>query len=135
MSDYIVWLESYSVGVRAFDDAHKKLLGITNSFVTACMEGKPLERLTDLLIELIRYTRYHFRDEEELLKETDYDRLEEQKAQHDDLFDQVLKFTGDFLHGRIEKTKITEFMMAWLLSHILEEDMKYKEHFAKLGIH
>lgn len=134
MASYFEWQESYSVGVREFDDAHKKLLGITNDFVTASMEGKPLVQLTDLLIELIRYTRYHFRDEEELLKETDYDRLEEQKAQHDDLFDRVLKFTYDFFHGRIEQPSITEFMMSWLLSHILEEDMKYKEHFAKLGM-
>ena len=135
MPDYFEWQDSYSVGVSAFDDAHKKLLGITNDFVNASMEGKPLDHLTDLLIELIRYTRYHFRDEEELLKETGYALFEEQKAQHDDLFDQVLRFTDDFFHGRIEKTKITEFLMSWLLSHILEEDMRYKEHFEKLGMH
>lgn len=135
MPDYIEWLDSYSVGVRAFDDAHKMLLGITNSFVIACMENKPLDQLTLLLIELIRYTRNHFRDEEELLKETGYELFEEQRALHDILVDQVLDFTDDFFNGRIEKPNITEFMMSWFLGHILEEDMKYKEHFAKLDIH
>ncbi len=135
MPDYFEWQDSYSVGVREFDDAHKKLLGITNSFVTASMEGKPMDQLTNQLIDLIRYTRHHFRDEEELLKETGYELFEEQKALHDTLVDQVLDFTDDFFHGRIERQKITEFMMSWLLSHILEEDMKYKEHFANLDIH
>lgn len=132
MPDYIEWLESYSVGVRAFDDAHKKLLDLTNSFMTASMENKPLDQLTILLIDLIRYTHHHFRDEEELLKETGYELFEEQRALHDILFDQVLDFTDDFFNGRIEKLEITEFMMSWFLGHILEEDMKYKEHFAKL---
>ncbi len=135
MADYFEWQDSYSVGVRKFDDAHKKLLGITNNFVNACMDNMPLEDLTDLLTDLIRYTHYHFRDEEDLMKETGYTLFNKHRAQHDDLFDQVLKFTDDFFHMRIEKPKITEFMMSWLLAHILEEDMKYKEHFAKLGIH
>ncbi len=135
MPNYFDWQESYSVGVRAFDDAHKNLVGISNDFVTACMENKPPDQLTDLLIELTRYTRYHFRDEEELLKETRYDLFEQHRAQHDVLFDRVLEFTDDFFHGRFEKPKITEFMMSWLLTHILEEDMKYREHFAKRGIH
>lgn len=133
MAEYFEWQDSYSVGVREFDDAHKKLLGITNELATACMEGKPLEQLTDLLLEVIRYTRFHFRDEEDMLRDTGFELLKEHRAEHDALFDQVLTFADDFFHGRFDKTKITEFMISWLLSHILEEDMKYKEHFAKLA--
>ncbi|MEE8433895.1 MAG: hemerythrin, partial [bacterium] len=62
MADYFEWQDSYSVGVQVFDDAHKDLIGIINRVVTACMENKPLNQMTDLLIDLIRYTRYHFRD-------------------------------------------------------------------------
>lgn len=134
MADYFEWLESYSVGVRAFDDAHKNLIGITNKVVTASMENRPLDQITDLLIELIRYTRHHFRDEEELLKETGYDLIEEHKGHHDRLFDQVLQFTDDTFHGRVEESDLSQFLMDWLITHILEEDMKYKEYLGKLGI-
>ncbi|MEE8435240.1 MAG: bacteriohemerythrin [bacterium] len=135
MADYFEWLDSYSVGVRTFDDAHKNLIGIINRVVTDCMENKPLSQMTDLLIDLIRYTRYHFRNEEELMKETGFDLFEQHQAHHDKLFDQVLQFTDDTFHGRIDKSEITQFLMDWLITHILEEDMKYKEHFGKLGIH
>lgn len=135
MADYFEWLDSYSVGVRTFDDAHKNLIGITNKVVTACMEKKPLDQITDLLIDLIRYTRHHFRDEEELMRETGYDLLKQHQALHDTLFDQVLQFTDDIFHGRVEKSEISQFLMDWLITHILEEDMKYKEHFGNLGIH
>lgn len=134
MSSYFEWLDSYSVGVRTFDESHKNLVEIVNKFVTATLEHKPLEDLTDLLTILIRYTRHHFRDEEDLMKETGYDLFEEHRKQHDVLFDQVLNFTGDFFHGRIERSKFAEFVIYWLVTHILEEDMKYKEHFERLGI-
>lgn len=135
MADYFEWLDTYSVGVHDLDEAHKNLIRIINSFVTASMESKPLDQLTDLLFDLIRYTRYHFRDEEELMKETGYELFENHRDLHDDLVDQLLNFTKEFFHGNIGQSKITEFLMDWLLTHILEEDKKYTEHFRELGIH
>ena len=134
MPDYFEWMDSYSVGVRAFDDSHKKLIAITNDLVAVCVENKPMDRVTEHLIELIRYTRHHFRDEEDLMKDTGFDLFEEHRKEHDVLFDRVLKFTDDLFHQRIDRSAIAEFMMDWLLTHIMEEDMAYKEHFAKLGI-
>ncbi len=134
MAQYFEWMDTYSVGVKQFDDAHKRLIAIINGFCTACMENKPLEELTDQLIELIRYARHHFREEEEWMLATEYPLHAEHRSRHDFLFDQVLEFTQKFFHGHLEKSEITEFLMDWLLSHILGEDMKYRAHSEQTGI-
>ena len=134
MPSYFEYMETYSVGVRTFDEAHKRLIGLANDIIAGCMEDSPTERVTRNLIELIRYTRHHFRDEEDLMRDTGFDGFEEHRLAHDALFEKVLKFTDDLIHQRLEKLAVAEFMMDWLLTHILEEDMRYKDHFARLGI-
>lgn len=135
MPDYFEWQPSYSVGVDLFDNSHKRLLDITNRFVAATMEHRPLEEVTNLLLDLVRYTRYHFRDEEELMKETGYDGYLEHRRRHDELTDRLLSYVGQYITGTLDLTSISEFMMDWLITHILEEDMKYAEHFARVGVH
>lgn len=133
MAKYFEWIDSYSLGVKRFDDAHKRLIAIINGFCTASIENKPFEELTEQLIALIRYARHHFREEEDWMKSTDYPLFAEHRARHDSLFDQVLGFTQDFLHGRLDKSQLTEFLIDWLLSHILGEDMKYRAHHEQVG--
>lgn len=134
MTDYFEWQPSYSVGVELFDDSHKQLLHITNHFVSATMERRPMEEVTSLLLDLVRYTRFHFRDEEDLMKETGYAQFAEHRKQHDELTDRLLAYVGEYITGNLDLINMAEFMMDWLITHILEEDMQYAQHFARAGI-
>ena len=134
MSDYFEWMDSYSVGVPALDEAHKQLMAITNDIIAACMEHKSMDLVTYDFIELLRYTRRHFSQEEDMMRDSGFDEFEDHRRTHDALFDRILKFMDDVIHNRIDRAAVAEFMMDWLLTHILETDMRYKEHFAESGI-
>jgi hemerythrin len=134
MTQRLEWLESYSVGVARFDEAHNRLVDILNAFSAACTDNHPMPRQMDLLLELVRYAHFHFRDEEDLMRKTGYPELEAHRATHDQLFERILRFTHDYFFERVEQAELLQFLMDWLLGHILAEDMRYKEHFARAGV-
>ena len=134
MTQHLQWLDSYSVGVRRFDDAHNRLVEILNAFSAACTDNRPMREQMDLLLDLVRYAHYHFRDEEDLMRKTGYPDLELHRATHDQLFERVLGFTHDYFFERVEQAQLLQFLMDFLLGHILAEDMRYKDHFARVGV-
>ena len=66
------WKKKYEMGIKKFDDQHKRLFEIGRNLVTA-FEGaeKGLDQydhIVHLLSELHDYTVYHFNSEEKALK-------------------------------------------------------------------
>jgi len=83
--------------------------------------------------ELIDYTRYHFERAEEIFEKYNYSELEHHKQLHQDLIQQVLDISKELLsEGETEKVSddFFEFLKHWLVDHILEEDLKFKDFLA-----
>jgi len=85
------------------------------------------EELEKIINELCNYTEYHFRLEEELMKEHNYDKLQEHKEIHDDFRLKVFKFRKDLaLLGPCELIEgVLGSLKKWLIQHILfvDQDM------------
>ena len=69
----------------------------------------------------------HFRDEEEAMAEITYPNLDEHKAIHGKLLNEVTTYKKRIDNNDEEVVQeFYLFLRDWLLIHILEEDMKYK---------
>ncbi len=124
----IKWRDSYSVGVVRFDLEHKVLVELINHIYSIIRNGNDQTVPEYEITELIRYTQAHFKGEEETMERCGYEFLEDHRKIHAELEVKVLKFKEQ-LHNCSDRvvSALYLFLRDWLLKHILEEDMKYKE--------
>ncbi len=123
---FIRWKDSFSVGNESIDEDHKKLLGMINQLQTAAHYQTDEALIESTLNELIDYTKYHFKREEELMKEYNYPDIEEHMKEHTAMVKKVSGFIDEY---RIDKTRTIDnvilFLKTWLLNHINGSDQKY----------
>lgn len=128
---FITWQSSYSVGVDQFDAQHKRLINLINELNEAMALGSGKERVASILDGLVDYTSKHFSSEEAMMKKCGYGGYGEQCSEHGKLLDQVAAFKSDFDQGKaVVNLKLMGFLKDWLVKHILQSDMKYKDFFA-----
>ena len=133
---FVSWDDSYSVGIRIIDDDHKKLLSLINNLQTAVLypTGEAFER--QALTELVDYTKYHFRREEEMMRDNGYPNFESHKQEHEQMIAKVGEFMEDYernqegaIHGLIQ------FLKSWLIGHINGTDQEYAPFLHEKGVH
>ena len=125
------WKEEYSVSVRKFDDHHKKLISLINELHEGMLTGKHKDIVGNTISELLKYTKYHFGEEEKLMAVNRYPGLAEHKAQHEAFTKKVLEFIAKYEAGKATVTlDVVNFLREWLKGHILQTDKKYTAFFA-----
>jgi len=122
--DLLIWGHTYSIGNDLVDNQHKKLMELINT-LHRIESGESDEDINDVLNELVNYTVYHFKSEEELQQKHNYPGYEAHKEIHKQLVSEVSKNlellrTGD----EAIKEKLMIFLTDWLKDHILGEDKK-----------
>lgn len=129
------WNDSYSVKVAKCDAQHKRLFEIINELGEAMRLGKGQEVMAKTVGKLLEYTRTHFREEEELMRQAKYGQL----AAHQELHQ---KFVGDVealeqqvnAGGYTNTVQVLSMLRDWLLNHIQKTDTKYSADLNAAGI-
>lgn len=122
----ICWKEEYSVGVEILDNQHRRLLELVNQI----WEHRDKDEADDALGQMVRYAKEHFSEEEKLMRQYGYAGLGTQKKQHAYFIDTTAELAVSMLNDKqATRGEIAEFLKLWWTTHILREDMKYKEFF------
>ncbi|MBT3358728.1 MAG: bacteriohemerythrin [Rhodospirillales bacterium] len=128
----IPWKDSYRVGKTDLDDQHRRLFGLINRLYRAWIYGDEINVLGEVFDNLLSYTVYHFKHEEDLLFKKSGAHFRSQKELHAHLQEQVLAFRDRYLKGS-EASQLTsemsEFLRNWMTVHVLDADMQYKRVF------
>ncbi|MBN2722529.1 MAG: hemerythrin family protein [Deltaproteobacteria bacterium] len=120
------WTEKISVGVKVFDDQHKKLIGYINELHEAMKNRQGKEVLEKIFIDLENYTKTHFNHEITVLKAEKYPDLDEHLRQHHKLVEQLVELKDKHAAGKLFVSSQTmEFLKKWLTDHIMGHDKKY----------
>ncbi len=127
---FIEWDDKYSVNITKVDEQHKHFMSIINKLYDALMvDQHPKPVIEKIVNELVDYTDYHFKTEEDWFEKHNYPAKEAHKAQHDKLRSQVYKLRDDFAANRIEiDLSVLSFLTEWLVEHILGSDMEYSPY-------
>ncbi len=92
--ELVTWSDTaYSVGIRAIDMQHKKLVGMINGLHKAMRDRASGSVMTKLVDELKNYTVEHFRTEEKLFEKYGYAHTAEHKAAMRNLLVRFLSLT------------------------------------------
>jgi len=125
----VAWSDKLSVGISQVDTEHQNLVGILNQLDEAMRTGKGTRVMGDILMQLIDYTHIHFENEEKLMAEANFPKLERHKTQHRQLMEKVEKFYQKFTtQGKRITKEMMEFLRYWLTNHILVDDMAFGKH-------
>lgn len=132
----ITWDDDYSVGIAEVDTQHRKLVGLVNDLHDAMSVGKGRSVLSSVLTELVEYTAYHFKTEEDLFEQFDYPDRAEHKRLHDELTAKAVKLKESYDQGNQMITiEVMVFLSDWLRVHILQEDKQYSAFLTSKGVH
>lgn len=121
--------DEYLTGIQLIDDEHRELFHIVdkaNRLIKSYDELSGYDQIVRILDELKQYTKEHFGDEEEYMESIRYEGLEAQKRAHDAFINKLENI--DF--GELDKNpqaslnELLEFLLGWLINHILHTDKK-----------
>ena len=135
----IEWSEDYELGNSFVDSQHKRLFELVGKIGKSCNENEEEEEkeegeeeeyinnICETLDFLLQYTVQHFSDEEALQLKYNFPEYEYHKKLHEEFEATVSEKVAEFKEKGSTKDlsdTINEFVMAWLVNHILKEDMK-----------
>ncbi|MGA2888545.1 MAG: bacteriohemerythrin [Terracidiphilus sp.] len=131
----LMWTGNLSVGVKDFDDDHKRLIRMINELHGAIQEVDATGKIAEDEIEIAlhrleNYFKYHCLREERLMEQTGYPELREHRKEHQTFFATVEEMVQRFRGSRDPKqaTELMQFMYDWLTDHIFVTDKKYTSH-------
>ncbi len=131
----ITWDLSYSVGIDKIDNQHKKLVEIINVLFESFSNGKAERIVSDVIHELVEYTEYHFKIEEDLFTEHNYPDKEDHILKHKQFVDQVIEWKTKLSEGDNNvHYELINYLKTWLLEHIKGDDVSYSQYFKENNI-
>jgi hemerythrin-like metal-binding protein len=123
---FIDWTSKFSVGSPVLDQQHKALIELINQLHAAMLRGGSNEDLQRIFQELIRYTQYHFKAEEGIMRQAGYPRLEPHYLQHVEFVEKARELHSQLLAGKFTVSMdLLRFLKSWLSDHILGADRQY----------
>lgn len=124
--DLLVWSHTYSIENETIDAQHKKLMQLLNDLHNVQSAGGGEGRVGGILNDLVDYTVYHFKAEEELQEKNNFPDLAYHKGVHQKLIQDVQGFL-ELLKNQDQtaKERLMVFLTNWLKDHILGDDKKF----------
>jgi len=133
---FVTWKPEYSVGVAALDDDHKKLLNLINQFQTAVHYNTGEKFESEALMELVEYTKTHFKREEDLMEQNGYESFDAHKAEHEKMIGKVEEHLANYeAKGHRALPETAKFLTDWLINHINGTDQQYSKFLNDKGVH
>jgi hemerythrin-like metal-binding protein len=131
----IDWNPSFSVGVKALDEEHERIVRMINLLISDPGATVRSETISELLDRLTKYASDHFRTEEQFLEEYGYPDLAGHKEEHKAYrIKMVALCQATTRHEESVPAELLKFIGDWWKNHILEADMKYRPFLTERGV-
>jgi hemerythrin len=122
MKEMFVWNDQFKIGNEKVDNQHQVMFKLANKAFNINYQDA-----NKLIMELFKYTNFHFKSEEEYMESIKYKDLEKHKKIHEDLITELSKISKGGIKSDDNFIKLQSFIWQWLKKHIMEEDKKIKK--------
>lgn len=120
---FLQWSPDLSVGIDFMDDDHRRLMELLSELDDLVESGPVQPAVIDKLDEIIDFAEQHFRLEERLMEESDYEEFEQHRQLHEVLLQDISGLRQYLTTGeKAAGPKIMQFLKDWLMHHIAESD-------------
>ncbi|MDR2313283.1 MAG: bacteriohemerythrin [Spirochaetaceae bacterium] len=134
-NNLVEWSDRYRIGIPLIDEQHKKLIDMTNTLYTGCLEGDRAARIYFLktIHDAVDYVRFHFSTEEKLLERIKYPDLAAHKKEHEDFAREIISQVQAFQMGKAFVPNVfVRYLRDWVLTHIAVSDKLYAAYLLEL---
>lgn len=119
------WQSQFNTGISILDEQHKKLARMINMLEDSIEKGTAEETTATVLKSLVFYTKWHFSQEEKIMKKLGYMEIENHKVHHKTLSKQLARILMELKDDRsISAYEIISMLKKWFVNHIMVEDRK-----------
>ncbi len=131
----IEWSDKLSVNISIIDEQHKKLISYLNELYTFMKAGKGREIVGETLNNLIDYTNFHFKTEEDFFNKFNYPDKIFHEQEHNEFINKVIKINNDYHNSKSSASitsltttaiEVSQFLYHWISNHIMKTDKKYE---------
>lgn len=123
----LVWKNEYSIGVDIIDKQHEHLFDIGNQAYELLKNELRLDKydeIIQILEDLLQYTRFHFKTEENYMMTINSPQLPSQKIEHANFIKKISDIDFRKLDENPNKylDEILAFIFSWIFNHVLHKD-------------
>ena len=128
----IEWDGSLDIGHELIDAQHRSLVDIINRLHMDRLSGAGREHIRAVLMDLYKYTLFHFGEEEGIMRAACYPAAVEHKAEHEAFIARLDTLASRLKTGDEQVAADTfNWLVGWLLDHITLMDRKLAVCLAK----
>lgn len=144
--DLIIWDSKLELGIPIIDRQHRHLVDLCNTLhkdlmtysATSGGTTRWRELISNVLREMVDYTKSHFGLEEKLMQEAEFEGLPQHRHEHQEFIEKVAYLLKGFSSASLQTAfEIVRFLRDWILSHVAHSDRLYvkslKEYIEKSG--
>lgn len=139
---YIVWHDSYNIGVHAIDVQHRRLIGLINALYMQVHNVRTPAMSWLLLQEFNQYAESHFHTEERIARSalTDEAYLLDHESLHEKYRATLIRFKDEIEAGNQDALLgLLRYLSTWWENHILHEDRELGQrivaNYRTFGLH
>ncbi len=119
----VEWNDKYCLGNELIDSHHKHLIELLNAYYNTVSQERNIEKIAGIFNELFKYVDYHFKAEEEMMKDFGYIKIQLHTSEHDSFENRLNEFQESLISSEEEfDVEVIYFLEEWLLNHILISD-------------
>ncbi|WP_185969020.1 bacteriohemerythrin [Carboxylicivirga sp. M1479] len=126
--DILPWNKNFETDIEIIDKQHMKLVSIVNRLAIHVVQHSSISILDSIFDELIQYTDYHFKTEEEYWNTNMKGCLwsDEHSKTHKSFVNEIINLKNE--KGDLSEPQVTQellsFLTNWLAYHILDSDKR-----------
>lgn len=120
------WKDEYSVGIDEVDYEHKELIALINELYKQLESADAKLTVPAFFGDLLKAIGAHFALEEKLMRERSYGRLEQHKADHERLLEELRDIMDAFDHAeQVDTVDLADRLDVWFSRHFRTHDAEF----------
>jgi hemerythrin-like metal-binding protein len=124
----ILWQKELELGNPLIDTQHRMLILLCNKLDIAIQTHETQYAVQRVILELKKFTEFHFVSEENLMLEIGYPELEQHMLIHSELLRQLNDGLIQINRHNEQPAELLAFLKQWLVDHVVHEDLKIADH-------
>lgn len=127
----IAWKKELEIGNEMIDTQHRMLVLLLKKHDLAITSRMGEKVIMGVLLEVKKFTEFHFLSEENLMAELRYPGLPDHERIHSELLGQMNVFIAKINRKQETPEDILPQIVTWVANHVVSEDLKIAEYVKK----
>ena len=124
----IAWKKELEIGNEMIDNQHRMLVLLLKKLDLALTSKMDQKVVMGIMLEIKKFTEFHFLSEENLMSELRYPGLADHEKIHSELLGVLNVFIAKINRKQEAPEDILPQIVNWVANHVVSEDLKIAEY-------